>query len=222
MKVSHIYVISNGLRDLVEAALESAHTTHEDMILGCCALVHVVDGGVPAENMTIADPVHLVAGVTAVVFVPVKPQDKSALGIVILHIFGGKGNGEKSSKESASVVSGIGATGMRHEWGSCKPLHDRLSPFHHHALDFVLPQKSKDLLRVIVGSVRGGRTRLDSNPENDRTETPLLFLSRRTVCEKAGRVNGGPLDLPCLDDVANLKTDNVPDLVQQSIEDSTE
>lgn len=110
---------------------------------------------------------------------------------------------------------------MRHEWGACEPLRDRLSPFHHHALDFVLLQKSKDLLRDIVGSVGGSRTGLDSNPENDRSETPLLFLSRWTVCEKAGRVNGGPLDLPCLDDVANLGTDNVPDLVQRSIEDST-
>jgi hypothetical protein len=44
VKVSEKDVISNGLRDLVEAALESAHTTDAYVILGCAALVRVIDG----------------------------------------------------------------------------------------------------------------------------------------------------------------------------------
>jgi hypothetical protein len=111
---------------------------------------------------------------------------------------------------------------MSHEWGACQPLRDRLSPFYYNTLDFVLPQKSKDLLRDIVGGVGGGRTGQDANPDNDRTETPLLLLSRRTVCEEAGRVNGRPLDLLRLDDVANMGTDSTPDLVQRGTEDSAE
>ena len=69
-----------------------------------------------------------------------------------------------------------------------------------------------------MGGVWGGRTGLDSNPHNNRTETLLAPLSRLSVCEEAGRVNGGALDISRNDDVDDLGTDGVPGLIQRGIE----
>jgi hypothetical protein len=46
------------------------------MVLGCAALVQVIDGGVLAQDATIAEPVDFVARVTVVVFVLEKPLGK--------------------------------------------------------------------------------------------------------------------------------------------------
>ena len=48
MRVSENAVISNGLRDLVEAALETTHSANPNVVLGCIASVLVIDGGVLA------------------------------------------------------------------------------------------------------------------------------------------------------------------------------
>jgi hypothetical protein len=42
--VSENAAISNGFGDLVEAALESTHSTHSDEVHGCAASVPVIDG----------------------------------------------------------------------------------------------------------------------------------------------------------------------------------
>ena len=78
-------------------------------------------------------------------------------------------------------MGGIAVGGMSQEWGASQPLRDCLPPFYDNVLDIVLPQKGEDRLRDIVGGVGGGRTGLDSNPYNDRTETPLAPLSRLSV-----------------------------------------
>ena len=152
----------------------------------------VVDGGVLPKNMTVADPVHLVAGITLFVLVLMHPQGQSALGVIHFHTLGGKWNSVKSSEESPNIVGGIHAPGMTHERGTCKLLQDGLSPFHLNVLNTIFPQKSKDFLRGVVGGVDRGQTRLDANPNYDRSKSTLLLLSRPTVSEKAGRVNGGP------------------------------
>ncbi len=108
--------------------------------------------------------------------------------------------------------------GMSQGQGASQPLWDCLPPFYDNVLDIVLLQKGEDRLRDIVGSVGGGRTRLDSNPYNDWTETPLVPLSWLGVCEEACRVNGGALDISCNDDVDNLGTDSIPGLIQRGIE----
>jgi hypothetical protein len=218
--ISVKYMTINSPCDLVETTLEAMHPADVNVILGCSALEHVVDGGVLPKNMTVADPVHLVAGITLFVLVLVHPQGQSALGVAHFHTLGGKWNSEKSSEESPNVVGGINYVGMTHQWKACKLLQDSLSPFHLNVLNTILPQKSKDLLRGVVGGVGRGQTRLDANPNYDRSESSFLLLSWRTVSEKAGRVNGGPRDIPRLDDVANLGTDNVPDFVQLRIKDS--
>jgi hypothetical protein len=46
--VGEYAVISNSLRDLVEAALESTHPANTNAVLGCTASVLVVDGGILA------------------------------------------------------------------------------------------------------------------------------------------------------------------------------
>jgi hypothetical protein len=89
VNVSEKDAVSNGLGDLVEAALEPAHSAEADMVLGCAPLERVIDGGILAEDVTIAEAVDFVAGFTVVGFVLEEPKGKCALGVVILHIFGG-------------------------------------------------------------------------------------------------------------------------------------
>jgi hypothetical protein len=74
----------------------------------------------------------------------------------------------------------------------------------------------------IVGSIGGGRTRNDTDPYDDGTETPLLPLSRQSVGKEVGKVNGRPVNLPSLDQVTNLGTDRVPDTIERGVKDSTE
>lgn len=110
-------MIGNGLRDLVDAALESTHPTNSNVVLGCAASVLVIDGGVLAQDMTIGDPVDLVAGPAVLVFVFMKPESETALGILLLHFFGRKGNAEKSGEEPTDVMSGVGATDVAQKGG---------------------------------------------------------------------------------------------------------
>jgi len=221
-KVSENAAISNSLGDLVEAALESTHSAHSNVVHGCAGLVLVIDGGVLAQDVAATDSVNLVAGAAVLAFVLVEPERKSALGILLLHSFGSKGNAEKSSKEATNIVGGIAAVDMAHKGGTCEPLRDRLAPFHNNPLDSVLQQEGKDLSGDLVGGIGGGRTRNDADPYDDGTETPLRLLSQRCVGEEAGRVDGRPLDLPSLDQVTNLGTDSVPDTIEWGVEDSAE
>jgi hypothetical protein len=215
-------VISNGPRDLVETVLESTHSTNSNVVHGCTASVFVINGGVLAQDVAAADPVNLVAGVTVLVSVFVEPERKSALGILLFHFFGRNGNAEKSSEEATDMMGGVAAAHMAHKGGTCQPLRDRLAPFHNSILDSVIQQERKDLLGDIVGSIGGGRTGNNADPDDDGTETPLRLLSRRCVGEEASRVNGRPVDLAGLDQVKNLGTDSVPDTIQRSVEDSVE
>ena len=70
-----------------------------------------------------------------------------------------------------------------------------------------------------MGGFGRGRTRLDSDPDNDGSESPLLVLS---VSEETRRIDGRPADIASFDQVTNLGTDNVPDTVQTSVEDAAE
>ena len=73
-----------------------------------------------------------------------------------------------------------------------------------------------------MGSVGGGRTRWDTNPDNNWSKTPLIALSQHSMLEEVGWLNGGVLDVPCLDKVMNCRTNNMPDPIQWGIEDSTQ
>jgi hypothetical protein len=184
--------------------------------------VLVIDGGVLAQDMAITDPVNLVAGVAVPVFVFMEPERKSALGILHLHFFGRKGNAEKSSEEATDMMSGVAATDVAHKGGTCQPLRDRLAPFDNSTIDSVLHQERKDYLGDIVGGFGGGRTGKDTDPNDNRAETPLRLLSRRSVSEEAGRVDGRPVDLVGLDQITNLGTGSAPDTIQWGVEDSAE
>ncbi len=72
-----------------------------------------------------------------------------------------------------------------------------------------------------MGGIGGGRTRNNTDPDDDGTETPLL-LSRRSMGEEASRIDGRPVDLPSLDQFNNCGTDSLPDVIERGVEDSTE
>ena len=210
--------------NLFEAPLETTHSANSNVVLGCAVSVFVIYGGVLAKDMTIADSVDLVAGVAILVSVLVEPEGESALDILRLHPFGRKGDAEKSSKETTNVVGGIEAVDMGHQGWTYQPLRDGPAPFHNSILDSILLEKRKDLLGDPVGGIGGGRTRNNTDPDDDGTETPLrlLRLSRRCVGEEAGRVDGCPVNIPSLDQVTNFGTDSVPDTIERGVKDSTE
>ena len=109
MDMSKKDVISNGLCDFVEAVLIPVHTTDMHMFLGCVAPVQVINSCVLVQGMEVTEPVDFVTSIALVIFVLQEPQGKCALGILLLHSFGSKGNGEESSEEPACVVGGISA-----------------------------------------------------------------------------------------------------------------
>ena len=216
-KVGENAVVTDDLPDLVKASLESTHSANSNVILGCAASVLVLEGGVLAKDMAITDSVKLVAGVAIRVFVFMEPEGESALGILLLHPFGRKGNAEKSSEKATEIVGGVVVADMAHKGWTCQPLRDDLAPFHNSILNSILQERRKDLLGDLVGGVGGGRTRNDTDPYDDGTETPLLLLSRRSVGEEVGRVEGRPLNLLSLDQVTNLRTDSVPDTIERGV-----
>jgi hypothetical protein len=93
-------VVTDALLDLIEAPLESTYPANSNEVLGCAAFVLVVDGGVLAKDVAIANSVNLWARIAIPILVLVEPEGKSALGVIRLHPFGRKGNAEKSSEET--------------------------------------------------------------------------------------------------------------------------
>ena len=112
-------VIRNGLRDVIEAALKAAHAANSNEVLGCAAPVLVPSGCVLAQDVTVRNPVNLVAGVTVLVPVLVELQSKGALGILRFHFFGSKGDAEKGSEEVPDVVGSIGVSDVAQKGGTC-------------------------------------------------------------------------------------------------------
>lgn len=95
-------------------------------------------------------------------------------------------------------------------------------PLHNGILDSILQEKYKDLLGDLVGSIRGGRIRNDTDPDNNGTKTPLHLLFQLCMSEEVGRINGRVANLPGLDQVTNLGTNNVPDTIEWGVIDSME
>lgn len=140
----------------------------------------VLDGGVLTKDVAIADSVNLVAKLAILAFFFVEPEGESALGILLFHPCGRKGNAEKSSEEATDIVGSIVTADMAHKGWTRQPLRDGLAPFHNSMLDSILQEKRKDLLGDLVGDIGGGRTRNDTDPYDDRTETPLLLVKKRS------------------------------------------
>ena len=221
-KVSENAVVTNSLLDLVKAPLESTHSTNSNLVIGCTASLLILNGGILTEDMTTADSVNLVTRAAILVFVFVEPEGESALDTLLLHPFGRKGNTKKRGEEAEDIVGGIVAADMAHKGLTCQPLQEGLAPLYNSILGSILQQKCKDLLGDLVGSIEGGRTRNDTDTYDDWAETPLILLSRWSMGEEAGRVDGRPVNLPSLDQVTNLGTDSVPDTVKRGVKDSAE
>ena len=73
-----------------------------------------------------------------------------------------------------------------------------------------------------MGGLGGGRTGLDSDPNHDGTESPLLLLSQWSMGEETRRVDGRSVDFASVDEVTDLGTDSVPDAVQRGVKDAAE
>ena len=214
-------LITDGLPDLVEAPLESTHAANANVVLTSTALIFVLNGGVLAKDVAIADSVNLVARFAVLVFIFVKPKGESTLGILQLHPLGGKGNAKKSSEEPADIVGGIVAADMGQKRSTCQPLQDGLTPFQNSIVDSILCEKRLDLLGDLVGHIGGGRARNHPDPNDDRTESSLLIQRfRRWMGEEASRINRGPSNFLSFDQVLDLGTNGVPDLIERGVEDT--
>ena len=221
MNLGPDFAVSDDLRDIVEAPLESTHPTNSNVVLGCATFVLVLDGGVLAKYVAISDSIDLVARVTVLVFVFVEPEGKGALRILLLHPLSCKRNTEKRSQKATDMVGRVVAVDMTHEGWPCQLLKDSFTPLDDGILDSMLLQNPKDILGDFVGDVRGGGTRRNANPYDDRTKSPLFFLSRWSMGEESSRVNGRPVDVSGLDVVTDLGTHGIPDVVEWSVVNST-
>jgi len=215
-------VVTDGLLDLVETPLEPTHTTNSNVVPMCAVSSLVLDGGVLMEDMAVADPEHPIAGGAVLMFVLMEPKCESTLDILLMHSLRRQGDPVKSSEEATNVVGGISVADMAHQWWTCQPLQDGLAPFHDSVLDSMILEKLEDLLGDVVGGIGGGRIGNDTNPDYDRTKTPLLLLSRRSMDEEAGGVDGRPVNPPSLDQVTDLGTDRAPDTIERGLKNPTE
>jgi hypothetical protein len=66
-------VVTDSLVDLIEAPLEATNSANSNKVPLCAPSVLVVDGGVLAKDVTVANTVNVVAGIAILVFVFVKP-----------------------------------------------------------------------------------------------------------------------------------------------------
>ena len=102
--------------------LELTLSTYSNKVHGGATSVLVTDAGVLAQDVAIADTIHLVAWVAVVIFVFMEPQSQSALRIILLHFFGHKRDAEERSEEAMDIMCGIAAVNMAHKGGTCEPL----------------------------------------------------------------------------------------------------
>ena len=116
----------------------------------------------------------------------------------------------------------IKVANMAHERGTCEPLPNCLAPLDNSIVDSVLLEYIEDLLGDIMSDIGGGRARDDADPNNNRSESPLLLSSKVPVREEASRVDGRRADIPSLDEVTDLWTNPFPALVERGVEDSTD
>jgi hypothetical protein len=111
IKVGENAVVTGVLPGLLEAPLESTRSANSSVVLECAAFVLMLDSGVLAKDVAIADSVNHVSRVAILVLVSVGDQKMSALRI-LRHLIGRKGNAEKSSEEATETSTHI-------EYGPC-------------------------------------------------------------------------------------------------------
>ena len=75
------------------------------------------------------------------------------------------------------IMGSIAAINMAYKGVTYEPLQDCLAPFHNNTINSILLQKGKDLLENLMGGISRDRTRSNTNPYDNRTETPLQYLS---------------------------------------------
>ena len=207
--------------DLRETPLESPCPANTNEVLGCGTIMLVVPRRVLAKNMTTTHPVDVRADLAVPIPGLVQPESESALR-VLLHLLGREGYAEKSSEKPPGVMGGIRAADVAHEGWTHEPLQDGLAPFYDSIFDSVRLEKGEDLLGDLVGGIGGGRPRHYTDPNDDRSETPLLLLTHRCLCEEPRWVNERPVDPPSRDQVNDAGTDSFPDDIELGIVDSTE
>jgi len=192
-------------------------SVNSNVLLRCAGpLEFVVDVGVLAENVAVADTQNLIAGVAVLVFSFVEVESEATLSIILLPLLGGKGHVESTSENTTDMGSRIVVAHNTHKGWTCQLRRDGLAPFYYGTLDPILHEKRKDILGYVVGSVGRGRVGIDPDPNHDRTKSLCVVLS---VGNKASRVDGRIANLPIFHQVADLGTDSVPDLVKQGVVD---
>ena len=204
--------------DLVESTLESMESGKSN-VLGRCAsaLEFVVDGGILAENVAVANAENLGAGGTMLSLVFVKEQRDATLSISGLPLCGSDGHAECSSEQATDIVGGVSVVGDAQKVWTRELLHGSLVPFDHHTLDSIGLKKSEDPRRSVVCVLSGGGSGMGRNPNHDGTNSVLLVLA---AGDETSCLDGRIANLPSFQELADLGSDSVPDSVEQCVEDS--
>ena len=204
--------------DLVESVLESMESGKSNMLGRCArALEFVIDGGILAENMAVANTKDLGAGGAALVLVLMEEQRNATLSISGLHLCGSDGHSERSSEEAVDIVGRVGVVGDAQKVWTRQLLHGSLVPFDHRAPDSIGFEKSEDAKGSVVCILSGGGSGMCRNPNHDGTDSvlPVLAMGDETSC-----LDGRVANLPSFQELADLGSDRVPDSVEWCVEDS--
>jgi len=73
------------------------------------------------------------------------------------------------------IVYGVLTTDIAHKKWTCQPLQDSLLPFHNSILNSILLEKVKDLFGDVMCSIRGDRTRINTDPDNNRSSVSTYY-----------------------------------------------
>ena len=122
-------VIDAGL-DLVEAAPQSTESGKSNVLWRCASALELVrDGGVLAENVTVANAEDPGSRVAAPVVVLVEEQRDTTLSIGGLPLRSSDRHAERSSEEATDIVGGVGVVGDVQKGWTRQLLYGSLVPF---------------------------------------------------------------------------------------------
>ncbi len=96
------------------------HSVNSNVLLRCADPEFVVDIGVLAENMAVADTQNLIAGVSVLVFSFVEVESEATLNILLLPLFGSKGHIESSSENTTEIGGRIAVAHNAHKGWTCQ------------------------------------------------------------------------------------------------------
>ena len=165
-----VAVVSDGVPDLVDAALEAAGSADADVLVGRAGGPEVVCLVVIlAKHVVIGYAEDLVAGVAVLVDVLVEIKPDAALAVQILHLGGSNGHTEQGREMATSMGGGV-VPADGGEKGQTRQLdRNTFAPLYVGVVDAVCGEKRENAFRDVGGVDRGVQGGIDRHPDDGGT-----------------------------------------------------